>query len=291
MILHRPPCGGVLHRPSCGGEAWLRAGGRPGRGRGMSVMYQLAGRLGLALLGIAVSAIRRRRAAGARHHRQPSARAVSSSCGVSINAVGFALPDARGNYSGLDVDTCRAVAAAVLGDATKVKFVPTTSQVRFTALQSGEVDMLARNTTWTMGARGAARPRLRLGEFLRRPGLHGEAVARRSSAKQLDGATVCVQPGTTTELNLADYFRANKMKMTPVVIEQPEEIRRPSSAAAATPIPTTPPRSPPSAPARARMASSSCCCPRSSRRSRWAAWSARATGAGSTWCAGATSPW
>jgi general L-amino acid transport system substrate-binding protein len=191
----------------------------------MSVMYQQAGRLGLALLGLAASTF----AAVA----QPAPDTIGTirargqlACGVSINAVGFALPDARGNYSGLDVDTCRAVAAAVLGDATKVKFVPTTSQVRFTALQSGEVDMLARNTTWTMGREVQLGLAFASVNFYDGQGFMVKQSLGVSSAKQLDGATVCVQPGTTTELNLADYFRANKMKMTPVVIEQPEEIRQ-----------------------------------------------------------------
>lgn len=113
-------------------------------------MYQRARRAGLALIGLAMSC------AGAVAQPAPDTLGTIRArgqlvCGVSINAAGFALPDARGNFSGLDVDACRAVAAAVLGDATKVRFVPTTSQVRFTALQSGEVDMLARNPTWTLG--------------------------------------------------------------------------------------------------------------------------------------------
>jgi general L-amino acid transport system substrate-binding protein len=146
-------------------------------------------------------------------------------CGVSINSVGFALPDQRGVFRGLDVDTCRAVAAAVLGDATKVRFVPTTSQVRFTALQSGEVDMLARNTTWTMGREVQLGLAFASINFYDGQGFMVKKSAGVTSARQLDGATVCVQPGTTTELNLADYFRANRMRFTPVVIEQPEEIR------------------------------------------------------------------
>ena len=188
-------------------------------------MYQPARRLGCALIGIACSAF----AAAA----QPAPDTIAAirgrgqlSCGVSINAVGFALPDARGNYSGLDVDACRAVAAAVLGDATKVKFVATTSQVRFTALQSGEVDMLARNTTWTMGREVQLGLAFASVNFYDGQGFMVKQSLGVTSARQLDGATVCVQPGTTTELNLADYFRANGMRMTPVVIEQPEEIRQ-----------------------------------------------------------------
>ncbi|RYI32956.1 MAG: amino acid ABC transporter substrate-binding protein [Acetobacteraceae bacterium] len=146
-------------------------------------------------------------------------------CGVSINAIGFALPDARGVYRGLDVDACRAVAAAVLGDANKVRFVATTTQVRFTALQSGEVDMLVRNTTWTLGREVQLGLAFASINFYDGQGFMVKQSSGVTSARQLDGATVCVQPGTTTELNLADYFRANSMRFTPVVIEQPEEIR------------------------------------------------------------------
>ncbi|TCZ59939.1 amino acid ABC transporter substrate-binding protein [Roseicella aquatilis] len=188
-------------------------------------MHKQAGRAALALLGVAASAV----AALA----QPAPDTISAIrargqlvCGVSINAVGFALPDTRGNYAGLDVDTCRAVAAAVLGDANKVKFVPTTAQVRFTALQSGEVDMLARNTTWTLGREAQLGLAFASVNFYDGQGFMVKQSAGVTSARQLDGATVCVQPGTTTELNLADYFRANRMRMTPVVIEQPEEIRQ-----------------------------------------------------------------
>ncbi|MDO9710748.1 amino acid ABC transporter substrate-binding protein [Paracraurococcus lichenis] len=188
-------------------------------------MQHLAGRAALALLGLAASAM----AALA----QPAPDTIGAIrargqlvCGVSINAVGFALPDARGNYTGLDVDTCRAVAAAILGDAGKVKFVPTTSQVRFTALQSGEVDMLARNTTWTLGREAQLGLAFASVNFYDGQGFMVKQSLGVKSAKELDGATVCVQPGTTTELNLADFFRANRMRLTPVVIEQPEEIRQ-----------------------------------------------------------------
>jgi general L-amino acid transport system substrate-binding protein len=191
----------------------------------MSVMYQQTGRLGLALIGIAFSAF----AAVA----QPAADTIAAvrargqlSCGISINSVGFALPDARGNYAGLDVDACRAVAAAVLGDASKVRFVPTTTQVRFTALQSGEIDLLVRNTTWSLGREAQLGLAFASINFYDGQGFMVKQSLGVTSAKQLDGATVCVQPGTTTELNLADYFRTNKMRMTPVVIEQPEEIRQ-----------------------------------------------------------------
>ena len=146
-------------------------------------------------------------------------------CGVNTGVAGFSTPDAQGKWTGLDVDVCRATAAALFGDSEKVKYVPLTAQQRFTALQSGEVDILSRNTTWTL-TRDTA-----LG--LDFTGINyydgqGFMVAKKlgvKSAKELNGATVCVAPGTTTELNLADYFRANKMSFKPVVIEKVEEVR------------------------------------------------------------------
>jgi general L-amino acid transport system substrate-binding protein len=147
-------------------------------------------------------------------------------CGVSINTSGFAMPDSRGEMRGLDADGCRAIAAALLGDATKVRFVPTTSQVRFTALQSGEVDLLIRNTTWTLGREAQLGLAFASINFYDGQGFMVKQASGVRSARNLDGATVCVQPGTTTELNLADYFRTHRMRMTPVVIEQIEEIRQ-----------------------------------------------------------------
>jgi general L-amino acid transport system substrate-binding protein len=147
-------------------------------------------------------------------------------CGVAVNAPGLALPDARGVFRGLNVDACRAVAAAVLGDASKVRFVPTTTQVCFTALQSGEIDMLARNTTWTLGWETQLGLDFASIDFYDDQGFMVKQAAGVTSARQLDGATICVQPGTTTELNLADYFHTNTMRFTPVVIEQVEEIRQ-----------------------------------------------------------------
>jgi general L-amino acid transport system substrate-binding protein len=146
-------------------------------------------------------------------------------CGTVFDMPGFAMVNARSEYSGLYVDFCRAVASAVLGDATKVRFVPTTYANRLTTLQSGEVDLLSSNTTWTLPREAA------LGLLF--PGIafydgQGFLVSSRlgvTSARQLDGASVCVQPGTTTELNLADYFRANNMRLQPVVIDSIEQIR------------------------------------------------------------------
>ncbi|WP_198374462.1 amino acid ABC transporter substrate-binding protein [Neoroseomonas rubea] len=146
-------------------------------------------------------------------------------CGVAINSAGFALPDSRGEFRGLDVDTCRAVAAAILGDATKVRFAPNTTVQRFPMLQSGEIDILVRNTTWTLGRESSLGLAFAGINFYDGQGFMVRRSAGVTSARQLDGATVCVQPGTTTELNLADYFRTNRMRFTPVVIESVEEIR------------------------------------------------------------------
>jgi general L-amino acid transport system substrate-binding protein len=147
-------------------------------------------------------------------------------CSVAVNSPGFAIPDSRGVFQGLDSDYCRAVAAAILGDGTKVRFVPSTSVQRFPMLQSGEVDLLVRNTTWTL-AREASLGFLFAGiNFYDGQGFMVKRSANVTSARQLGGATVCVQPGTTTELNMADYFRANNIRFTPVVIESVEEIRQ-----------------------------------------------------------------
>jgi general L-amino acid transport system substrate-binding protein len=146
-------------------------------------------------------------------------------CGVPTGIAGFAAADSQGKWVGLDVDVCRAISAVLFGDPEKVKYVPLTSQQRFTALQSGEVDLLSNNTTVTLQRDTA------LGlDFTAITYYDGQGfmVAKKlgvKSAKELGGATVCVAPGTTTELNLADYFRANKMSFKPVVIEKVEEIR------------------------------------------------------------------
>src|SRR5581483_8847310 len=124
----------------------------------------------------------------------------------------------------LDVDLCRALAAAVLGDAAKVRYTPLTAQQRFTALQSGEVDVLARNTTWTLSRDSGLALSFVGVNYYDGQGFMVPRKAKVTSAAQLDGATVCVQPGTTNELNLADYFRARRMKFRPVVIEKLEEV-------------------------------------------------------------------
>jgi general L-amino acid transport system substrate-binding protein len=146
--------------------------------------------------------------------------------GVNGDLFGFGKPDEKGVWRGLDVDTARAIAAAVFGDADKVKYTPLTAKTRFTALQSGEIDVLTRNCTVTLGRDTD------LGlDFVQVNYYDGQGflIPKKlgvTSAKQLDGATVCVLPGTTTELNVADYFRASKMSMKPVVIENTAELAK-----------------------------------------------------------------
>ncbi|MGE3066633.1 MAG: amino acid ABC transporter substrate-binding protein [Hyphomicrobiaceae bacterium] len=147
----------------------------------------------------------------------------SLNCGVNAGLAGFSAPDDKGNWTGIDVDYCKAIAAAVLGDANKVKYVPTTAKERFTALQSGEVDVLIRNTTWTI-ARDSSLGLIFAGvNYYDGQGFMVKASLGVKSAKELNGATVCVQTGTTTELNLADYFKANNMTYKPVVFEKLDE--------------------------------------------------------------------
>jgi general L-amino acid transport system substrate-binding protein len=140
-------------------------------------------------------------------------------CGVSTGVPGFAAPDANGEWQGFDVAVCRAVAAAVLGDSTAVEFVPTTGKTRFTALASGEVDMLARNTTWTFSRDTDLKFDFVGVNYYDGQGFMVPKALGVTSAKELDGATVCIQTGTTTELNLADYFRINNISYEPVPIE------------------------------------------------------------------------
>jgi len=145
-------------------------------------------------------------------------------CGVSTSLAGFSAPDSQGNWTGLDVDVCRAIAGAVLGDGTKVKFLPLSAQQRFSALQSGEIDVLSRNTTWTLTRDTSLGLNFAPVTFFDGQGFMVPKKLGVKSAKELEGATVCVQPGTTTELNLADYFRANKMTFKPVVIQELAEV-------------------------------------------------------------------
>ncbi|MEW9807514.1 amino acid ABC transporter substrate-binding protein [Mesorhizobium marinum] len=147
-------------------------------------------------------------------------------CGVNTGLAGFSAPDDKGEWTGLDVDFCRAVAAAVFGDGSKVKFTPLSAKDRFTALQSGEIDILSRNTTWTINRDTALG--LNFGGVTYYDGqgfmINAAKLPGVNSALQLSGASVCVQSGTTTELNLADYFKANNLEYNPVVFEKIEEV-------------------------------------------------------------------
>ncbi|MEY3969137.1 MAG: hypothetical protein RL617_150 [Pseudomonadota bacterium] len=141
------------------------------------------------------------------------------SCGVNTGLGGFGIADSSGKWTGFDVDFCRAVAAAALGDANKVRYVPLSAAQRFTALQSGEIDLLSRNTTWTMSRDTQLGTTFGVTTFYDGQGFLIPKKLKVKSAKQLKGATVCVQSGTTTEKNLADYFRQQKMQYKPVVYE------------------------------------------------------------------------
>jgi general L-amino acid transport system substrate-binding protein len=145
-------------------------------------------------------------------------------CGVSTGLVGFSSADSTGRWKGLDVDVCRAVAAAVFGDSNKVKFVPLTAKERFTALQSGEIDVLSRNTTWTATRDTALGLNFAGVNYYDGQGFMVRKSLGVTSALQLGGAAVCTNTGTTTELNVADYFRANNMKFEVVAFEKSDEV-------------------------------------------------------------------
>src|SRR5712675_557732 len=145
------------------------------------------------------------------------------SCGVPTGIAGFAAPDSQGRWAGFDVDVCKALSAAIFGSVDKVRYVPLTAQQRFTALQSGEVDLLSNNTTYTLQRDTALGLNFAPVVFYDGQGFMVPKKLGVKSSKELNGATICVAPGTTTELNLADYFRANKMEFKPVVIEKVDE--------------------------------------------------------------------
>ena len=145
-------------------------------------------------------------------------------CGVAHDLPGFSAPDVGGRWSGLDVDVCRAVAAAVLGEASRVRFVPLNAQARLTALQSGEIDLLTRNTTYTMTRDTAAGLNFTVINYYDGQGFLVPKSLNATHARELSGATICIQTGTTTELNLADFFRTNRMELRPVAIEKYEEM-------------------------------------------------------------------
>ncbi len=144
-------------------------------------------------------------------------------CGVATGLVGFAAPDSDGNWEGFDVDICRALAAAIFDDPDAVEYVPTTGKTRFTALASGEVDLLARNTTWTFSRDIDLNFEFAGINYYDGQGFMVPKELGVTSARELDGATVCIQTGTTTELNLADYFRENDMEYEPVPVETNSE--------------------------------------------------------------------
>ena len=144
-------------------------------------------------------------------------------CGVNTGYAGFANPDADGRWQGFDVALCRAVAAAVVGDGEKVEFVPLTSETRFTALTSGEVDMLSRNSTWTFTRDADLKLTFAGVNYYDGQGFMVSKELGVTSAKELDGATVCVQTGTTTEVNLADFFKVNGIGYQPVPTQTPAE--------------------------------------------------------------------
>ncbi|MBX6328839.1 MAG: amino acid ABC transporter substrate-binding protein [Pseudolabrys sp.] len=144
-------------------------------------------------------------------------------CGANGTLAGFGLPDAQGKWTGLDVDVCRAIAAAIFNDADKVKFVPLSAKDRFTALQSGEVDVLVRNTTWTSSRDTSLGLNFTGVDYYDGQGFMVRKSLKVNSALELNGASVCVQQGTTTELNLADYFRAHNMQLKSVTFATANE--------------------------------------------------------------------
>jgi general L-amino acid transport system substrate-binding protein len=144
-------------------------------------------------------------------------------CGVSQGLPGFSSPDDRGNWTGIDVDICRALAAAIFNDPTKVKFTPLSAKDRFTALQTGEIDVLSRNSTWTMVRDTQLGLNFAGVNYYDGQGFMVRKALKVNSALELNGATVCTQTGTTTELNVADYFRANKMKYEVVAFATADE--------------------------------------------------------------------
>jgi general L-amino acid transport system substrate-binding protein len=147
-------------------------------------------------------------------------------CGSNTGSAGFGAPDSQGNFRGFDPDICRAVAAAVFGDASKIRFVPLTSQTRIPALQSGEVDIVARTFTWTMSREAGAGLQFGPTVFFDGQGFIVHRSANLQRATQLDGATICVSSGSTNELNLADWARANNLTVRPLVFEQNEDARK-----------------------------------------------------------------
>jgi general L-amino acid transport system substrate-binding protein len=144
-------------------------------------------------------------------------------CGANGQLAGFGLPDAQGKWTGMDVDVCKAIAAAIFNDVSKIKFVPLSAKDRFTALQSGEVDVLVRNTTWTSSRDSSLGLSFTGVDYYDGQGFMVRKALKVNSALELNGASVCVQQGTTTELNLADYFRAHNMQLKSVTFASSDE--------------------------------------------------------------------
>ena len=208
-------------------------------------------------------------------------------CGVSQGLPGFSNPDDKGNWTGFDVDFCRAIAAAVLNDAAKVKFTPLSAKDRFEPLKTGDIDLLSRNTTWTL-SRDVAFGNFAGVTYYDGQGFMVRKALKVNSALELNGASVCTQTGTTTELNLADYFRANNMKYEVIAFGTGDEtvkayevrsLRRVHDRRLAALLGEAQAR-------RTQTIMSSC--PRSSRRSRLDRWCGTATINGSTSSSGPT---
>jgi general L-amino acid transport system substrate-binding protein len=165
---------------------------------------------------------------GAANAQAPTLTAVKNrdqlNCGTGTGLAGLSLPDAQGEWSGIDVDLCRAVSAAILNDPRKVKFIPLTPKDRFTALQSGEIDVLSRGTTWTMSRETGLGVAFAGINFFDGQGFMVKKSLGVDSARKLDGASICVQQGTTTELNVADFARSNNIKYEPVTFEKNDEL-------------------------------------------------------------------
>ena len=206
-------------------------------------------------------------------------------CGANPGLAGFGLPDDQGVYKGLDVDECRAIAAAIFNDPNKVKYLPINAKDRPTILASGEIDVLIRNTTWTLSRETG-------GMFFTGINYYdgqGFMVRKKlgvDSALKLDGASVCVQQGTTTELNLADFFRANNMKFEPVVFATDEEATKAYDSGRCDAYTTDASGPLCRAPEARRIPTTTSCCRKSSPRSRSAPRCARTTSNGSRSCNG-----
>jgi general L-amino acid transport system substrate-binding protein len=194
-------------------ESLVREGS--GRKTEMKTFFAIAAVAGLAV------------AASGTAHAQATLEKIKAAglvtCGANTGLAGFGQPDASGNWTGLDVDYCRALAAAIFDDPTKVKFVPLQAKDRFPVLQSGEIDVLIRNTTYTMSRDTTNKGNFAAVNYYDGQGFLVKKSLNLKSALDLNGATICVQQGTTTELNLADYFRANKIEFKPVVFAGSDE--------------------------------------------------------------------